>query len=258
MTVDPTAFRSELLPTEHFDRRFRPESISFWVPLLVELGDIHEGTRVLDVGCGTGGFARAIAERTGAAVVGLDRSFAFLAHARGLPPPAQGSVEWLEGDAEAVPLADRSVDRVLLSLVLHQLAEPRQAVKEAHRVLGPGGLVLVRTIAPEDAVERVPARYLPSMAAADAARMPRIDAIEGWLADAGFEERERRRCLRNQRLEPAEQERDLLAEVRGRYRFVTDAELGAGLEQMRADARAAAGQWVDPRPRWFLAAARVD
>ncbi len=80
MTVDATDFRSELLPTEHFDRRFRPESVAFWVPLLVETGRIDERTTVLDVGCGTGGFARAIAERTGAAVVGVDGSARFLAH----------------------------------------------------------------------------------------------------------------------------------------------------------------------------------
>jgi len=33
VTVDPTAFRPGLLPTEHVDRRFTPETVAFWVPL---------------------------------------------------------------------------------------------------------------------------------------------------------------------------------------------------------------------------------
>lgn len=256
MTVDPTAFRSEHLATEHFDRRFSSENVAFWVPLLIEIGEIRAGATVLDVGCGTGGFALALAERGGATVIGLERSPAFLDHARALPPPACGSVEWLAGDAEAVPLADASVDTVLVSLVLHQLAEPQRAVAEARRVLRPGGVAVVRTIAPEDAAERVPARYLPSMAAADVGRLPRLETIERWLADVGFRKLERRRVLRNQRLDLADQERDLLADVHGRYAFIPEAEVAAGLERMRADAHGARNEWVDPRPTWFLRACR--
>ena len=83
------------------------------------------------------------------------------------------------GDAERLPFHASAFDRALLSLVLHQLTDPGAAVAEAFRVLRGGGLVLARTIAPEDAADRVPGRYLPRMAAADAARMPRLDAVTG-------------------------------------------------------------------------------
>jgi len=52
------------------------------------------------------------------------------------------------GDAERLPFDASAFDRVLLSLVLHQLTDPGAAVAEAFRVLPGGGRVLARTIAP--------------------------------------------------------------------------------------------------------------
>ncbi|HVX44709.1 MAG TPA: hypothetical protein VHC49_12520, partial [Mycobacteriales bacterium] len=50
---------------ERFDRRFADRNVEFWQPRLVRLGRIESGHRVVDAGCGTGGFAAAIAESTG-------------------------------------------------------------------------------------------------------------------------------------------------------------------------------------------------
>ena len=249
--VDPLAFSSDLLPTEHFDRRFSADNLAFWVPVIVEAGRISRDTLVLDVGCGTGGFSRAVADTAGARVTGLDVSQKFIAHAR----RQSSGVEWVVGEAERLAFAAETFDRVLLSLVLHQLADPLAAVREAQRVLRRGGLLLVRTIAPEDVAERIPERYLPSMAAADAARLPRIEQIERWLEEARFDLVETRRVLRNKRLTLEEAETDLLGEVRGRYAFISDEELADGLRRMRADA-AAAAVWVDPRPTYLVLGAR--
>jgi ubiquinone/menaquinone biosynthesis C-methylase UbiE len=158
--IDPVAFRSELLPTEHFDARFSDDNVAFWVPLLIAAAQITPHLDVLDVGCGTGGFARAIAASARARVTGYDHSRRFIEFAKKPPEPESGAVAWVVGDAEALPFAEPSFDRLLLSLVLHQLARPVAAVGEAFRVLRVGGLVLVRTIAPEDVAERVPERYL--------------------------------------------------------------------------------------------------
>ena len=74
--------RSDLVPPEDFHtERYSHDNVAFWVPWLVELGDLQRRQRILDVGCGTGGFAVAIAEETGAQVVGCDRSRSFLAYA---------------------------------------------------------------------------------------------------------------------------------------------------------------------------------
>jgi SAM-dependent methyltransferase len=254
---DPVAFSSAQLPTEHFHRRFDPENVEFWVPLLVEAADIGPRQRVLDVGCGTGGFARAVAEATEALVTGIDYSERFVDFARGLPAPERGSVTWEVGDAESLPVAEGFFDRVLLSLVLHQVREPERAVASAFRALVPGGRAVVRTIAPEDVAERVPERFVPAMAAADAGRMPHLDAIERWLHEAGFVNVERRRVVRNKQLELAEEERLLLVEARSRYSFVSKAELDEGLRRMRAAAEEHGPDWVDPRPTYLITAAKL-
>ena len=221
------------------------------MPLLVEAARIDPGLDVLDVGCGTGGFAREIARVAGARVTGCDRSGRFLEFARGAP----GDVNWVEGDAERLPFEAASFDRVLLSLVLHQLAEPFAAVAEAFRVLRGDGLALVRTIAPEDVAGRVPERYLPAMAAADEARLPPIDDVVTWLERAGFVDVDVRRHRRNKRLVFAEQERELRIEARFRYPLIAEDEIDRAVEQMRRDAEAA-GEWVDPRPTYVIVARR--
>lgn len=253
---DPVTFRSDQLPTEHFDKRFSPDNLAFWVPLLIEEAQLSHGNDVLDVGCGTGGFTRAIAGRASAHATGYDVSAQFIEYARGLDAPVAGSVDWVVGDAERLAFADGSYDRVLLSLVLHQLGHPLVAVTEAFRVLREGGVVLVRTIAPEDVADRVPERYLPTMASADAARLPTVDAIEGWLAEAGFVLTTSRRILRNKRLILAEEERGLITEARSRYKFITSHELSEGLKLMRADAIEAEGNWIDPRATYIVTATK--
>ena len=57
-------------------------------------------------------------------------------------------LRWVLGQAEALPLADQAVERMLMSLVIYQIAHREQALQEVYRVLRPGGRVLVRTVAP--------------------------------------------------------------------------------------------------------------
>lgn len=252
--VDPVAFRSDQLPTEHFNERFSDDNIAFWVPILVEAAQIMDDQRVLDVGCGTGGFSHAVATTASARVTGLDYSPRFIEFAQRLPLPEAGAIHWQVGGAEHLPFTNASFERVLLSLVLHQLARPATAVFEAFRVLVDGGIVLVRTIAPTDVGDRVPERYVPTMAAADAARMPSITAVQHLLEAAGFELIGLLRVIRNKRLDLRDEERQLLIEARSRYKFVSAGELEEGLRLMRADAQANDGNWIDPRPTYVLTA----
>lgn len=251
---DPVAFSSAQLPTEHFNKRFAPDNLAFWVPRLIKHAQIVADSRVLDVGCGTGGYARAIAEATSATVTGVDYSDRFIAFARAAPRPQRGAVEWKVGNAEKLPVDDGSFDCVLLSLVLHQLRHPHRAIAEAFRALATEGRVVVRTVAPEDVASRVPHRFFPTMAATDAERMPPLDTIETWLRNAGFIATDRRRVLRNTKVNVAYEEQQMLVEASGRYSFIPASEIDAGVNLMRAEAKLKEGDWLDSRPTHFIAA----
>ncbi|HYZ75800.1 MAG TPA: methyltransferase domain-containing protein [Gaiellaceae bacterium] len=238
---------SDRVPAEDFHSdRYSEENVAFWVPLLVEVGGIGPDHRVLDVGCGTGGFTVAIAERTGAEVVGCDRSAALLEHAK----KASAAAEWVEGSAERLPFADESFNRVLMSLMLHQVDEPAQAVAEAFRVLRRPGALVVRTVLPDDAAARVPFRFFPTLARVQAEQMPSLEELTAWMGAAGFDRIRSRQVLRNKRLELDTVEAQLRKEMPLRYPFLAQQELEEGLHRMRVT-------WAgrpDPRPVTFVVA----
>lgn len=130
---------------------------------LVEFAQVQAGQKVLDVACGTGVVA-VTAARRGAEVRGIDLSPALLEEARRNAAMVDADIEFLEGDAEALPYADASFD-VVLSQFGHMFApRPEIAVTEMLRVLKPGGCIAFSTWPPELIIGRifaVTAKYLP-------------------------------------------------------------------------------------------------
>jgi demethylmenaquinone methyltransferase/2-methoxy-6-polyprenyl-1,4-benzoquinol methylase len=116
-----------------------------WKRRLVRLAQVKPGDRALDLCCGTGDLAFALAAR-GAAVVGLDFSERMLAIAEQRKAKTSGGripVEFLRGDAQQIPLADASFDLVTVGYGLRNLSSWETGLREMRRVAKPGARLLI-------------------------------------------------------------------------------------------------------------------
>ena len=122
-----------------------------WKRRLIKLAKPQPGERALDLCCGTGDVALALARR-GADTVGLDFSEPMLAVAgkrletqrsKLTDGNALAPVKFLRGDAQQIPFPDDSFDIVTVSYGLRNLADWELGLREMLRVVRPGGRVLV-------------------------------------------------------------------------------------------------------------------
>jgi len=109
--------------------------------------DIPAGARVLDIACGTGIVARIVARRMGPTgrIVGLDLSPAMLAIAQRVAQAEELEIEWREGSAEDLPFDTGEFDLVVCQMGLMFFPDRPGAASEMHRVLEPGGRMVVST-----------------------------------------------------------------------------------------------------------------
>ncbi|MGE3171517.1 MAG: class I SAM-dependent methyltransferase [Planctomycetota bacterium] len=105
--------------------------------------------RIVDLGCGPGDIPLLLAERCpDATIVGVDAAATMLALAR---PKAEraglgGRVTFEQADVKALPFADGAFDGVFSNTILHHIPDPVEFLREAARVLAPGGVLLVRDL----------------------------------------------------------------------------------------------------------------
>lgn len=134
----------------------------------------------LDLGAGTGRMLELFAPQAERAI-GVDLSSAMLAVARGrLEETGLRNVQLRQGDIYALPIERNSIDLAIMHQVLHYLDDPARALREAARVLAPGGRLLVVDFAPhvEEALRDKQAHRRLGFSDAE---------IAGLLAQAGLE-----------------------------------------------------------------------
>jgi len=158
------------------------------------------GERVLDVACGTGLIALQAARAVGpdGHVVGVDLSGRMVDAARVAVERRVGNATFVRMDAERLALPSASVDVALCALGLMYLPDPGQAAREMHRVLRPGGRVVIAVWG-----ARARCGWAPVFPIAEAEvtsdvcplffRLGEPQALTQLCADAGFDVIEERR-----------------------------------------------------------------
>jgi SAM-dependent methyltransferase len=118
-------------------RHIAREGLTAWKAAVSRHLNPRSGTRLLDLGSGTGIWASAFTDWYDIEVVAVEPSQAMRARSSHL--------HVLPGDAGAIPLGDAAVDAAWLSTMIHHVPDLTAAAQELRRVVRPGGLVLIRS-----------------------------------------------------------------------------------------------------------------
>jgi ubiquinone/menaquinone biosynthesis C-methylase UbiE len=225
------------------------EQAEYWRHRLIRDGThLEPGTRLLEVGCGVGAVLAVLGQEfPGISLVGVDIEPKQLDFARGHLERAGVEASLVEADALALPFPDQSFDHVWMMWFLEHVPDPVAVLREARRVLAPGGAITAievdystcRADPSTPSIEALIRTMVAGMAASgwsDAGtRLPE------WLRDSGFrdvDEGERPYWWQNDDLavqaryaaDVMESALDALAQLPG----TDERELRAGLRDLRA------------------------
>ena len=172
---------------EFYRRRTAEVCAAFLLPHL------QPGAAVLDMGSGPGTITVGLARRAGT-VVGVDTSAEMIESARSLAAESGvGNARFKAGSVYELPFDDRSFDVVYAHQLLQHLSDPVRALREARRVLRPGGLVAVRDSdyqtmvhAPVESALEHWLRLYREVAAANGGEPRAGRFLPGWVRAAGF------------------------------------------------------------------------
>jgi SAM-dependent methyltransferase len=223
----------------------RPPDESWWelFEVLVREGDLR-GRRVLEVGCGTGLLAAALAERVAARVWAVDAEPAMVEVSRRRVRTAKLA------RAESLPFKDGWFERATMRLVVHLLDRDR-ALRELRRVLGADGRLVIATFAPSHFGADWLTPFFPSIPEVDRARFAESDALEAELRAAGFASARTVRLTQHREIARDE----ALERIQGRhistFDLLDEDELTAGTKRAEAEL----GERVDVRLEWAIVVA---
>jgi arsenite methyltransferase len=161
-------------------------SLGCGVPTAV--ADLHAGETVLDLGSGAGADVLISAGRVGPGgrAIGLDMTDEMLALARANAALAGvANVEFVKGHIEDIPLADATVDVVISNCVINLAGDKPAVLREAARVLRPGGRLAVSDVIADPGMDDATRRDMQQWTGCIAGALTR-DEFELALTAAGF------------------------------------------------------------------------
>ncbi|MBU1345573.1 MAG: class I SAM-dependent methyltransferase [Alphaproteobacteria bacterium] len=162
-------------------RAFDSTTQAVWVAELCRLAGPTRLATVVDLGAGTGRFWPILREAwQSECIIAIDKSSRMLAAA-----DTSSDVHTIVGDIDDLPDFGE-VDGGLCSMVLHYSRDPVAVCRRLYSAIRPGGLLCIRTATQENIGAHGFLRYFPTAQAAERAVMPTLEAVIGWLIQAGF------------------------------------------------------------------------
>ena len=141
MPVNNAAFVGSI--PENYDRYLGPVLFDPYAADLVARLDLPAEPTVLELACGTGIVTRRLRDQlgSGARIIATDLNDAMLSYASGKFTP-EDAIEWKQADATDLPFDDQSFDAVVCQFGMMFFPDKEKALREAYRVLKPGGTFL--------------------------------------------------------------------------------------------------------------------
>jgi ubiquinone/menaquinone biosynthesis C-methylase UbiE len=160
------------------------DATQLWLDMFAAQGPAKRPATVLDLGSGTGRFSPLLAQVFGGPVFGVEPSDKMreVAAAQAAHP----AVTYLAGRAEAIPLADNSVDVVLTMLSFHHVRDRAAGAAEIARVLKPGGRYLTYTPFSDRFPDIHWHRFFPEAREVEKRMFPTLAEIEALFGGVGL------------------------------------------------------------------------
>ncbi len=170
------------LSTSWDEEHARPEELEKLRRFAVHFR-LTPGERVLDAGCGSGRLISLILEAVGAggSLVELDFAPGMIDRARGKTDDDR--VTFQVGDVHDLPLPDGDFDKVIALALLPHLDDHDKALREFHRVLKPGGLLVIAHQMGRDILDR---HHAGSSGPVSRDLLPKNEILSRLLVSAGF------------------------------------------------------------------------
>jgi ubiquinone/menaquinone biosynthesis C-methylase UbiE len=164
-----------------YDQRYERSEYGPVLELLLNFVG-NTSNRILEVGCGTGHWLKEL-EQHSHSTTGLDPAIEMLRTAG----QKQSQTKLVQGKAEVLPFFNSSFDRLFCINAFHHFTDKKAFIKEARRIVRPGGGVLIIGLDPHTGLDRWWIyEYFPQVVDIDKNRYPSTSSIRSSLAAAGF------------------------------------------------------------------------
>jgi ubiquinone/menaquinone biosynthesis C-methylase UbiE len=165
-------------------RKLPPETLHLWLDAICS--NITKPIQTIaDLGCGTGRFSVPLAKKFKARVYGIDPSEKMLSVACERDREI-AQVQYSKGSAEYIPLEDKSISMVFMSMAYHHIGDMESALSEIKRVLVSKGYVVIRNATQDDIHGNKLFNYFPTAKQIELQRMPLEEDVVRNFVSHGF------------------------------------------------------------------------